>query len=144
MCWFRAQPVGGQIMNGLFAHARGFNSTRGGAVAYGSQAFTVLRRKDDLRYFDVRYALNGNTLSEWHHLALVDTDTEWCAYSDGGVVQSGTRSLGSSEWTGWEDYPWRTSWVDGGLGNASGELQISNIRMFQGGLTQTEIQTAME
>lgn len=143
MWWFRARIANGDLKHGLFARCRGTDSTRGGSVAYNADAFTVMRWKDDLRYWGVRYANSGDSPLVWHHMAIVDTNTEATTYVDGVETMKNARSLDDSSWTGWESYPWRTGWVDGGLGNSRGEVEISNIRFFHGGLTQSEIQQAM-
>lgn len=142
MAWFKGSYAGGVRDNAIFYKARAYDSSRAGVALQSFSAnklFAVRRWRDDLYYNEP-----DTDISTWHHIAIVDSDTEQRVYLDGVEVFGSTRSLDtSSPWTGWEDYPWRTGWVEETLANASGELYVSNLRLFHGGLTQTEIQQAM-
>lgn len=142
MAWFKGVYAVGGRDNAIFYRARGYDSTRAGIALHGlspGKLFVVHRWRDQL-VFDEAIT----DISVWHHIAIVDDDTQWRVYLDGSEVYGGSRTLdASSPWNGWEDYPWRTGWVEETLANANGELYVSNLRMFHGGLTQAEVQTAM-
>ena len=83
-----------------FMKNRANGSTRGSFVMQGyvtpATIFTVRRWRDSLSYDEL--PLN---VSNWHHCAVVDGDTEQRVYIDGVEIVGGTRSLDtSSPWTG--------------------------------------------
>ena len=140
MAWFKGSYLNNSGGSAIFAKTRAAGSTRSGATieGYGSNAvFTVLRWRDDLWYSDLNW-----DISDWHHICVVDTDTERSVYLDGVAVLSEARTVDTSQPFTWEDYPWRTGW-NATLAAAGRDMCVSNLRMFHGGLTQAEIQQAM-
>jgi hypothetical protein len=102
----------------------------------------VARWKDDLHVDDA--GTTTWTDDDWHHLAIVDGNTRYAFYVDGAEETSVSRSLGAGANTAWEDFPWITGnnpdLEDRG---ASPDFSVSGIRLFQGELTTTEINTWM-
>lgn len=115
---------------------RGGNSTRSG-IGPNWRA----RWKDDLHFTDSGSSVDTNI---WHHYCVVDTDTQWVIYIDGLPFDGNDRSLNPNTSGIWEDFPWRIGETAGtGLGDSQPGQMVSDVRIFQGEMTQAAVQSWM-
>ncbi len=115
-----------------------FSGSTRSCITYGSPLWVVTRWADNLNYGN----LTPDPRGAWHHFAVVDGPTTARVYVDGALLQEWSRSAPDS--TGaWDDFPWRTGWLDGGLALGPAGPRVSMVRIFDGELTQAQIASWM-
>lgn len=138
MGWMRL-PTGlsaGQVFT-LLCKARAASSSRSRIGIQGGGAPDWAVRWSD----DLHFASGGATLTagQWHHLAMVDGPNSWAVYVNGTSLAGAARSAGAGIW---ENYPWtigRSTDVSDQW--AADGMAVSMVRIFDGELTQAEVQT---
>lgn len=139
MGWIRIPSVGSSQILSLVSKARAASSSRSRIGVFGSttRVTYAARWADDLRFSES--LTNQIGVNQWHHLALVDGPTKWGAYLDGSLIEGGVRSVGNAIW---ENFPWRIG-RNSEIGDqwATNGMAISMVRVFDGELTQAEINT---
>lgn len=140
MGWMRL-PTGlsaSQVFT-LLCKARAASSSRSRIGIQGGGAPDWAVRWSD----DLHFASGGATLTagQWHHLAMVDGPNSWAVYVNGTSLAGAARSAGAGIW---ENYPWtigRSTDVSDQW--AADGMAVSMVRIFDGELTQAEVQTWM-
>ena len=141
MGWMRL-PTGlsaGQVFT-LLCKARAASSSRSRIGIQGGGAPDWAVRWSD----DLHFASGGATLTagQWHHLAMVDGPNSWAVYVNGTSLAGAARSAGAGIW---ENYPWtigRSTDVSDQW--AADGMAVSMVRIFDGELTQAQVQAWMD
>ena len=149
MGWVRMQgtpSVAGSPYLFLLSKARATTSSRSRMGFTYTTSGNLRQRAGVARWKDALLVSDAGpswTDDAWHHLAIVDGNTRYGFYLDGVQDANASRALGATANTTWEDFPWRTGFntdLNTDMG-AHPNMSVSGIRIFQGELTTTEIQT---
>lgn len=120
----------------IIAKLQGFDSTRHAIKIYNNTAWFMARWKDRIAFNSYGDLSDNN----WHHLCCVDADDRFEFYIDGVSVASGGAASGGL--TAWQDFPWGTGDNDDATGMATSvDMLVSQIRVFSGTMTTTEVNT---
>lgn len=139
MAWFRSSGATGFGFPIVYKQLTGASTRVGVGLNADGTLFYVARWKDDLHY---GYYSSGMHDGNWHHVTVVDGDTEWAFYLDGALLDSGSRTFDQSTSPTWEDHPWTSGYIDE-LGDSGQFYNVADVRIFAGSMTQSEVQVQM-